>query len=329
MNFRPTVRWGACFVWGLFGCWVAASAAPLPVEKALGLPGMAALLPPGAVAARRASPAVSPVTGPASAGSVSAAPAASAPVVVKAVAVRGLPSGDPLRVAVLVVEPGPTRPGKVSLILARQRGRTMVRELVVREAALGAHSLVLDRVRPGGGVALAIHWASSPAGHGGIFQAWALGAGEPEVALKTVTEGFYFEAVPAGGAEAGSSLVLYEPEEDSAVCLPACYEWQGTKLVPASQGAAPLEKRLMAEYDEVLDAFQSSGAGAAPNRMVMDIALLKGRLLERQGLRDEARRAFEWAGSLKPSAGKDLSAADRAELEERATEARRRAQALR
>ncbi len=329
MNSRPTVRWGACLFWGLFGCWTASSAAPLPVEKALGLPGLAALLPPGAVAARRAGLAATPVAGPANAGSVPAVPATSAPVVVKAVAVRGLPSGDPLRVAVLVLEPGPTRPGKALLILARQRGKTMVRELAVREVALGAHSLVLDRVRPGGGVALAIHWASSPAGHGGVFQAWALGAGEPEVALKTVTEGFYFEPVPAGGTEAGSSLVLYEPEESSAVCLPACYEWQGTKLVPARQGAAPLEKRLMAEYDEVLDAFRSSGVGVAPNRMVMDIALLKGRLLERQGLRDEARRAFEWAGSLKPSAGKEVSPADRAELEERAAEALRRAQSLR
>lgn len=329
MRPLPYARWLVCVVLGSLGCWAAAAAAPIPVEKALGLPGLAALLPPGAVAVSRGSAAGLPATATAMVGFVPAALRASAPVAIKAVAVRGNASGEPLRVAVLVLDRGPASARKARLILAKQQGKAMVRELAVEEVALGVHSLVLERVRPGGGTALAVHWASSPAGHGGIFQAWALGAGPPEVALKTVTEGFYFEPAQGGESGTGSTLVMYEPEESSSVCLPICYEWRGTKLVPARQGAAPLEKRLMAEYDEVLDAFKSSGAAAAPNRMVMDIALLRGRLLERQGRRDAARAAFEWAGGLKLPSGKEVSPEDRAELEERADEARRRAQALR
>lgn len=289
---------------------------PALPAKVMQVPGMRELLPPGTLAE-------APLEG-------------EAPFIALAAGIRPEGGGGPFRVAVVVLEPPPAigtdpedgvphRP--VRLVVAKWSGERLVTELTRKKTAFGAHSLELGRHGPKGEPVVAVHWAEDTASRRGLLQVWRLGGTGPVLALSEESEGAYFE--PREGVP-GDPLVTYPPEEESLVVLPRVKDWRGDRLVPSRGRFGALLKRLLAGYDEVLDSYRSSGAIGLPPLMVVDVALLRGRLFESVGARARARRAFELLDELVPEHPPEAAEErdDWIELRRRVDEARRRAASL-
>lgn len=314
-----------------------AAAEQISAARALALSGVVEMLPPGTVAGDpRSTP---------------------APVLTRALAVRVQREGRPqLWTALLVLEPSAKttavagkRIARTSrLIVARQRGASMERVLSRTDPAPDALMLELGPHRPDGGMVVAVQWASGPAPHEGRIECWGLEGREPVRALDTVGDGFLFQDADGQGR---TSLVLYQAEPGSLVQLPQVLTWRGDALVPSPGRHERLERDLLASFDELLNDYQSDAASAAPDRagaplapkaprtapaednpprMVVDVALLKGRLLERRREFKAAFRAYALVTRLVPRSLTVTRKAspDRRELLLRAAEARRRAAAL-
>ncbi|MBI4868340.1 MAG: hypothetical protein HY816_15450 [Candidatus Wallbacteria bacterium] len=287
----------------------ACAAGDIPATQALLLPGVRASLAQGTVAGE-------PDEHPGK------------PVVTKSVlsTSESARTTSPLVLALVVLEPqGTARVAR--LVVFARKGARMEVALDVFGGAPDFHTLALGAFGPGGRVALGIQWAQGPGPHEGNAQAWLFGAERPVESFRAASEGFYFE--PLAGTDR-AQLVNYAPDPGSAVALPEVYDWSGTRLVAAKSGRERLEKRLLADYDEVLESYRSAGQTGDPPRLVVDVALQKGRLLERRGELERAFAAYELAIDLVPdNLVMDARQADeRAELLERVAEARKRAAAI-
>ncbi|MBI3892659.1 MAG: hypothetical protein HY303_14145 [Candidatus Wallbacteria bacterium] len=263
------------------------SAGELPPERMLELPAFRPFIPEGTVAG-------SPRT-------------TSSPVLARAEGIRSPAAGkQQLRVALVLLDPpkgaataGSSIPKRqVRLVVARQEGRAMAQELVREREAYGVHWVKLAACRPGALPAVAIQWAENLVDHSGWMEVWALGGVRPELAWSGRVGGAYFE--PASGA--ASRMVLYQPEPDSLVSLPRVFEWQADKLVPARGAVDAVSARLLKDYDEVLQGFAAERPEGEPPRMVVDVALSRGRVLEQLGRTADALAAYEAVSSIVPAA---------------------------
>ncbi|MBI3890183.1 MAG: hypothetical protein HY303_01485 [Candidatus Wallbacteria bacterium] len=286
-----------------------ACGAELLPAQALLLPGVAGLLPKGTVAGL-------PEEHP------------DKPVLTRSVMLTSATTRPgPLRLALVVLEPaGGSR--RARLLAMRPRGSKMVSELDVTSEAPDFLDLRLGAFRPGGGAVLGVQWAGGPGPHEGLLQIWALGDDGPIESFHSNAEGFYFEDVDGSGH---AQLVLYAPEADSLVFLPRVFDWQGNRLVESKGRHDRFDKRLLADYDEVLDSWRAAAQPGDPPRMVMDVALQKGRLLERRSEKAAAFNAYEQAIDLVPDnleLAEERQAYQRREVLERVVEARRRATVL-
>lgn len=291
-----------------------ALAKEIPAEQVLALPGIAELL-----SARPAASSSSPT---------------SSPLVVAAAAARAqVGQTVVLWAAVALVEGRATSTGKspstgkTRVLIAQQRGKAMVLVRTFEEPVPGVHSLSLGRHRPDGGLALAIHWASGPGHHEGKLQVWTLGDGFGTLAFEGQAEGCYFRDIEGRGVP---QMVLYTPEADSLVFLPRLFDWSGERLVETKGTSLGLARQLLKDYDEVLDSFLADRFAGEPPLMVVDVALLKGRLLERYGKADAALRAYRQLLDIVSTrtASDPSMEGDRQEIQLRAAEAARRADRL-
>lgn len=237
--------------------------------------------------------------------------------------------GTVLRVALVVIgelAPGQAERGAVPparLILARQAGARMIPELDVVRSATGAHSLNLGPFRPGGQLALAVHWAVPATSGRGPAEVFVVDEKAARRIWSGGSEGLYFRDVAGRGHD---QLVHYPPPDGSAVALPDVLDWDGDRLAPSPSSAKGLHEQLLADCAEVVDSWLADRPGGVPPRIVVDAALLKGRVLEREGRREEALAAYRCAAGL--LVGCDLSsvpAEERQELEQRVEESARRA----
>ncbi len=309
---RLTTLLGLIYLVGLLSPPV--SGRPVPRKKFLQLPGMSELVPKGTLPGTPAMTAV--------------------PVMVAAVAHRD--AAKKLWAACVILdevkessEASAWKPRTGRLLLTGQTGKEMTTALSRTRKTIGIHGLSLDANGPGNSLALAIHWATSRDSRRGPLQIWSLHERDLDTpALETSVEGFYFEDLDSDGVH---ELVLYPGDEGSLVVLPQVLHWEGRALKPSGQKYDSLTDRLLSDYEEVLTGYTSSGSAADPPLMVLDVALLQGRLLERTGRTDEALKAYDLATSLAPSEPGATAEQEegRSELRLRAAEARRRADALR
>jgi hypothetical protein len=215
------------------------------------------------------------------------------------------------------------------LFVGRVRGKTAVRMFESERPARNVLEMQAGPFRSRGELALAVHWTEEGSTRTGPLEVYPLGPGRVSPALTLLVDAFYFHAEAAGGP---SRLVVYAPEPDSLVILPQVYDWQADRLVPSTRGLKSLEERLLGEYEEVLSDYRASGGTGDAPLMVLDVALLKGRLLARRGDLRGAFLAFEeLLGFVSGGREVDVSEEDvdsRRDVLERVAEARRRAAAL-
>ncbi|MBI2944472.1 MAG: hypothetical protein HYY25_09730 [Candidatus Wallbacteria bacterium] len=276
-------------------------------ERLLAAPAFKKLLPRGAVAG-------SPFT-------------TQSPVVTHVQALRApAAQGSAVWIAAIVVHPAPparprqatggaSRPAAqkpelrdVEVLVFRQQGERVARQLERRRRAYGAHALSLASL-PGleVNVAIGVQWAESTATHVGPVEVHCLGGARPVLAFSGQAEGFYFDA-----EDGAPTMVLYPADATSQVCLPTVYRWHGQRLVPAPAGGSPVADRLLREYDEVLRSYAAGRTSGAAPLMVVDVALSRARLLEQSGRRPEAVKAYRTVIALAAAPGADALLAARA-----------------